>query len=118
MCVLDAHQVFFDKISFFKLLLIFISSFSDCENLRFPKSFIFFTPNFSKYFFDSLLATMQRSKQEKIFLEKFENIFHLLKLFFVILPFIKVIGIFFFFKFKYIFGQISESIKKADEGFQ
>ena len=46
-------------------------------------------------------------------LEKFLNNDHLLKLLFVILPFNKMTGILFFFRFLNIFGHISESTKKA-----
>ena len=50
--------------------------------------------------------------------ENFLNLNHLVKDFFVILPLIKIVGIFFCFKFTIVLGQISESINNAIDGFQ
>ena len=54
----------------------------------------------------------------KILSENFKIRFHLMNVFFVILPFIRLILILSFSKFKIIFGQISESIKNTDDGRQ
>ena len=48
----------------------------------------------------------------------FGTFFHLLNVFLVSLPFKTIIGIFFLSKLKIVLGHISESIKKAAEGFQ
>ena len=49
---------------------------------------------------------------------KLGNIFHLFKVFLTILAFKIITGIFLSFKFLYILGQISESIKIANSGCQ
>ena len=50
--------------------------------------------------------------------EKFRKLYHLSNVFFVILPFKSIIGILLLSKFTKVFGQISESMKKAAVGFQ
>ena len=77
-----------------------------------------FTFNFFKNRNDSLVDDKQRSKLEKIVFEKLFKTFHLLNVFLVILPLTRTIGMFFFLRLKIMFGHISESIKKALEGFQ
>ena len=61
---------------------------------------------------------LDRKKLRKIFFEKLGNLLHLRKLFLVILPFRRIIGILFLYKFLYIFGHISESTNNAICGFQ
>ena len=94
--MLDAHQAFFFFRKFLSLLLTFIFSYSDCENLRFPKVFIFFTPSLFRYNLDLLSDEKQSFNLEKISLENTGKFFHRLNVFLEILAFNKVIGIFFF----------------------
>ena len=75
--MLEAHQVFLLLKILFRLLSLDIL-FSDCENLRFPISFIFFTFNSFNNFNDSLLEAKQRLNFEKILFDKLEMNFHLL----------------------------------------
>ena len=59
-----------------------------------------------------------KSNLPKIDLANEEKTFHRLKDFFVIRPFRRNIGVFLLYKLFIVTGQISESIKKAFEGFQ
>ena len=84
----------------------------------FPINLIFLTPSNFKYFLVSWLEGKLKLNFSKIPLEKFPTNFHLLNVFFVILAFRRIKGIFFSDKFIMVFGQISESMKKAADGFQ
>ena len=77
-----------------------------------------FDLNLFKKFLVSVFEEKHKLNLLNIFFEKFLKRYHLIKDFFVILPLIKNIGIFFSCKFKIIFGQSSESIKNAAAGFQ
>ena len=94
--MLDAHQTFFFFIKFLSLLLTLIFSYSDCENLRFPNIFIFFTPSLFRYNLDLLSDEKQSFNLEKISLENTGKFFQRLNVFLEILAFNKVIGIFFY----------------------
>ena len=58
------------------------------------------------------------NSEDQINFEKLENFIHLLYVFLVIRPLRSIIGIFLLNKLTIVFGQISESIKKAFDGFQ
>jgi hypothetical protein len=64
-----------------------------------------------------MLHGKHRSKLAKTFFAKPGKIFHRLKVFFVILPLIKMRGIFFSFILNKKFGHISESTKQTTSGF-
>jgi len=83
-----------------------------------PKYLTFFPLKYSKLFFDSALDAKHKSKVLKIFFANVEKKSHLLKVFLVILPLIKTKGTFFFLISNKKFGQISESTKIANFGFQ
>ena len=84
----------------------------------FPKNLIFWAPSFLKYLFDSKLDDKQSLNLLNNDFEKFGKISHLCNVFFVILPFKSIIGIFLLYKLLTVFGHISESIKKTLDGLQ
>ena len=81
-------------------------------------NFTFCPPSLAKKIFDCLLDDKHKSNLSKSFFEKFGTDFHFVKVFFVILPLISIVEIFFFLRLQSIFGHISESIKNTLLGFQ
>ena len=81
-------------------------------------NFIFFAPSFSKYFFDSKLDDKQSLNLSNKDFAKFGKKSHRLKVFLVIRPFSRIVGIFWFERLWIVLGHISESIKKTFDGFQ
>ena len=115
-CVLAAHH----KFLFFIINLFFLSNFTSLillVNFKFPKNFTLLAFKFNKFFFESLLAARHKSKHPKIFFENCGKNFHFSKVFLVILPFIKIRGIFLLFISVIKLGHISESTRIASFGF-
>ena len=79
---------------------------------------MFFAPSFFKYFFVSIFDERHKSNLLKIDFANEEKTFHRLNDFFVTLPLRRNIGVLLSYKLLIVIGQISESIKKAFEGFQ
>ena len=83
--MLTAHQnLLLDKILLFTVFKLFSE-----VNFKLPKYLIFFTLSFSRYFFDSWLDGIQRSKVWKILSAVFDIKFHLKKDFLVIYQLLK-----------------------------
>ena len=70
----------------------------------------------SRFFLDSSLEAKNKSKLLKTFFANLGKIFHLFKVFFVILALIKINVIFFSLILNKKFGHISESIKQIKFG--
>ena len=116
--MLEAHQICLKENFFFKLSSISLLFFSLCVNFKLPIYLIFLAPSIFRYFTESLFEERQRSNLLNKLFALEVNFFHFLKDFFVILAFKSSNGIPSFLIFVIMFGQISESMNIAIDGFQ
>ena len=116
--VLDAHHDFLEWINLFKFSFNSELGLSDWLNYKLPRNFIFLAPSFFRYFFVSRFDDKQSLNLSNNDCAKDGKKSHLFNVFFVIRPFKRTMGIFFFDKLLIVFGHISESTKKTLDGFQ